>query len=365
MKDMNQDMKENFADMFKDIQHASLTDNERATMRNNLQFYMHEHVARAPFSIRAREVLKRFFGIFDPATSNARLVPAFMVMVLVVGVGTSYAAENALPGDALYPIKIYFNENVQGSLAVSQASKAEWNTELMTRRLEEAESLTAQDRLTPVARTDIQTQLLRSADEFDKNVAALASTDDGAVAVATAQSNLEASLVAHVHVLAALTADVPAVQSAAADSIMATAANQANDSAVARTSVEAIMAKSDSPTVRTAALSKKADATHAVMTVRAAVAATDKQATTTAHTAAKTAFKAEQSISKGDENLNRGEYAKAFTIFQEAIRTAKSAEVTLDASARLKTEIPATTTEHIDVHAAADTSVATSTGAQE
>lgn len=339
-------MNDNLGEIFKDVKQASLTDSERASMRNNLRAYMYEHAAKAPFVVRISDHITGFFAHFDPSP-RTRSVPAVFALVLVVGIGTSYAAENALPGDPLYAVKIYINEGVKGSFAVSQASQAEWNTELMTRRLEEAETLTSQDRLTTVARADIQAQLLRSAENFDKNVEALARTDDGAVAVATVQSNLEASLEAHVQVLAALTEDVPGIQSPA-EPIIAAATMQASDSAAARTSAETIIEQSESPKVMTAALSKKADATEALMTVRAAVAANSNEAaTTTVRAAAKTAFKAEQSISRGNANLKRGEYAKAFTIFQEAIRAAKSAEVHLDASARLNADIPATTTTEV------------------
>jgi hypothetical protein len=347
-------MNENFEKQFEAIKNERLTDTERILMRNDLQLFMSEHAPRAPLAIRFWDYIRESLAGFDTRSPRTQFVPAAFALVLIVGIGTSYAAENALPGDVLYPIKIHVNESVQGSLAVSQASKAEWNTQLMTRRLEEAETLTVQDRLTPVARADIQTQLLKSAQSFDENVAALAGTDNGAAAVATVQSNLEASLEGHVQVLAALTADVPAVQ-AAADPIIATAALQVSESRVARTSAEAIVASSTSPGVMRAAFAGKATAKQAVSAVRADVAAT--VATTTVHAAAKRVFKAEQSISSGNDQLKRGEYAKAFSIFQEAIRAARSAQSNLDASVRLNTDTTAAPTDTPDGTDTMDTSV--------
>ena len=331
-------MNENFEKHFESIKNERLTDSERILMRNDLQLFVSEHTPRVPLSIRFWDYMSNTLSRFDSRSPRTQFVPAALALVLIVGVGTSYAAENALPGDVLYPVKIYVNENVQGSLAVSQASKAQWNTQLMTRRLEEAETLTAQDRLTAVARTDIQTQLLNTAKNFDQNVAALASTDNGAAAVATVQSNLEASLEGHVQVLAALTADVPGVQ-AAADPIIATAATEISDSTVARTSAEAIVASSSSPEVRTMAFATKASAKQAVNAVQADVAAKAGASTTSVRTAARHALKAAQTISTGNDQLKRGEYAKAFTIFQEAIRSAKAAQVTFDASVRLDTDL--------------------------
>ncbi len=332
-------MTEIFEKHFESIKNERLTDSERVLMRNDLQLFLREHAPRVPLMIRFWDYVSDALSRFDSRSPRTQFVPAALALVLIVGVGTSYAAENALPGDVLYPVKIHINENVQGSLAVSQASKAQWNTQLMTRRLEEAETLTAQDRLTAVARTDIQTQLLNTAKNFDQNVAALAITDNGAAAVATVQSNLEASLEGHVQVLAALTVDVPGVQAAAADPIIATAATQISDSQVARTSAEAIVASSTSPHVRDMAFATKASAKQAVSAVQADVAANVEASTTSVRTAARHALKAQQTISTGNDQLKRGEYAKAFTIFQEAIRSAKSAQVTLDASVRLDTDL--------------------------
>lgn len=72
---------------------------------------------------------------------------AALVLVVFVGGGTAAAAEGALPGDALYPVKIYVNEAVTLSLATTPAAKAEAHAALAERRITEAQSLAAEGRL--------------------------------------------------------------------------------------------------------------------------------------------------------------------------------------------------------------------------
>jgi len=70
------------------------------------------------------------------------------IVLLALGGGTSYAAENALPGEALYPVKVGINEEVRAAFAFDDEKKAEWQAERAERRLEEAEKLIEEGTLT-------------------------------------------------------------------------------------------------------------------------------------------------------------------------------------------------------------------------
>lgn len=74
-------------------------------------------------------------------------VLAPLAVVLLVGSGTAYAAEGALPGEVLYPVKIYVNESVKVSLATTPAKEAEVHATLAERRVVEAQELAAEGRL--------------------------------------------------------------------------------------------------------------------------------------------------------------------------------------------------------------------------
>lgn len=69
-----------------------------------------------------------------------------MVLVVAAGAGMSYAAESALPGDFLYPVK-RVNESIQSSLSFTTESHTETSANHLERRLKEAKVLQETKRL--------------------------------------------------------------------------------------------------------------------------------------------------------------------------------------------------------------------------
>ena len=69
-------------------------------------------------------------------------MPALLALLLLIGGGVTLVAEQSIPGDFLYPVKINFNEEVRSLLAVTDQDEARWQTEAAERRLSEAETLT-------------------------------------------------------------------------------------------------------------------------------------------------------------------------------------------------------------------------------
>ena len=350
-------------DIFDGMRNEVLTSSEKTRMRNELVNFMSEHPVRAPFLIRAQDTVSSL-GEFLASRSYSRfrvLSMAFAV-VLFVGIGTSYAAEAALPGDPLYAIKVGVTEPIRGALAVSQAAKAQWNAELVSRRLAEAESLAADNKLTPIARTQIELALNQSVHQFDDNVAALSKENANPVAVASAQSDLEASLAGHEQVLVALTSDDPATAPALTPIVAAVRAKIAAASA-ARTQEENSLAINTSPAVHAAAVRTKENASQALSAVRTMAAATKDVAASTS------ADLAMADVREGDQKLSEGEFGKAFATFQSAIRTLQTTQVTLDASERLGKDVSSSSTSTMGITASttatttATTTIATSTAA--
>jgi uncharacterized membrane protein YkoI len=83
---------------------------------------------------------------------------AFSLIVLLTG-GAAWTAEAALPGDPLYALKRHFNEPLRSWLSVTDDRKAAWSVELSVRRLGEAETLAAADRLDRETQTLLETAL--------------------------------------------------------------------------------------------------------------------------------------------------------------------------------------------------------------
>ena len=126
----------------------SLSVEQRDRMRRTLHAYMGMKPLRTPASTSVPS-----FGWFF----TMRPIAAVLVLGLFVSsAGISYAAENALPGDLLYPIKTQVNEPVQGALAISSAAKTAWAMDVAGTRVEEAATLAAEGRLSPVTQQELQ-----------------------------------------------------------------------------------------------------------------------------------------------------------------------------------------------------------------
>src|SRR3989344_2979449 len=136
--------------LFNEARQLSLTAEEKAQAK---------HILRAQMALQplAKPILLGWRLLFKPLTLVA-------VVVLLLGGGASLAAEKALPGEFLYPIKVNFNEEMRALWAISATAKANLDTELATRRLEEAEKLSAQAKLSPHVRVQADKKTAARAD---------------------------------------------------------------------------------------------------------------------------------------------------------------------------------------------------------
>ena len=112
------------------------------------------------FGAQSPVVVKR--SPYVSMSYHVRMSLAGLLLFVLAGTGTVSAAQGALPGDLLYPVKININETVKVALAPTPAAKAQLHAELADARVEEAQTLAVQGRLdAPI------TQEL--ADNFDKH----------------------------------------------------------------------------------------------------------------------------------------------------------------------------------------------------
>src|SRR3989338_9046963 len=96
-------------------------------------------------AMRARIFETRSVYVF--MSYHVRMSLAGLVLFVFAGTGTVSAAQGALPGDLLYPVKVSINEKVEVALAPTPAAKAEVQVRLAERRVEEAQKLSSQGRL--------------------------------------------------------------------------------------------------------------------------------------------------------------------------------------------------------------------------
>lgn len=118
------------------------------------------------------------------------MVALVVILALFLGGGVSFAAENALPGDALYVVKTEVNENVRAALAVSAEADARWHANVAERRLKEAEALSARGELSGDVAAELGAKFNQHAEAALKGASELAA-DGNADASADIAAELE------------------------------------------------------------------------------------------------------------------------------------------------------------------------------
>jgi hypothetical protein len=111
------------------------------------------------------------------------------------------AAESALPGNPLYIIKLKINEPLVAALKVSDTAKAEWQTQVAARRLEEADKLALAHQLNDGAKSEIEASFIQSSAGAAAKIATLSANGDAAAA-SNISTKFESTLKAHAEILA-------------------------------------------------------------------------------------------------------------------------------------------------------------------
>ena len=98
-----------------------------------------------------------------------------MAVLLVVSI--SYLAEKAIPGDALYSIKVGFNEEVRSTMARGSYEKVVWETERLNRRIAEAQLLADEGRLTHEVEAEVASAIKVHSDNARREIENLKLSD--------------------------------------------------------------------------------------------------------------------------------------------------------------------------------------------
>ncbi len=151
-------------------QQFNLSIEEREHMKNVLR----EYVAMTP----PRTEVTHSKAVATPSlfswiTYHTRPVMAASLVAIVALSGVSYAAEDALPGDSLYAIKVNVNEEARLLFAFSDEASAKWEIRRAERRLEEAITLARNSKNIPEAvfaslAVDIDTFASRASEKIAK-----------------------------------------------------------------------------------------------------------------------------------------------------------------------------------------------------
>lgn len=307
---------------------VSLSHVEKEEMKRALRVFMAENPLRTQaYSFSARSFMYRI--------STHPLIAA-IVLVSTLGVGTSYAAQTALPGDRLYPVKVGVNEPLAGILKTSDAEKAQWNASLATRRLEEAEILIARGKMSSAAQQEINANLEERTVRFNNAIESMRRNIHDAARVADAQSGLEVSLNAHARVLADMEERSPENVAPILEKVRA----HADDLAHQRGETEDALSSQANDSIKTIATERKHVAEEKIKSNRSrrAVLPVVSARATVEVEAAPVPGTSTREMERGDQRLNEGRYGEAYVAFQAAIRDADESKIVDDTRERLKHE---------------------------
>jgi hypothetical protein len=129
------------------LESLKLSESSRSRMENSLLEYARFH--NVPDGVRVGESTRSIEQV-PMSTSLFSLkrmyMPFVILLAVMVGGGTSFAAQDAVPGDFLYAIKTEVNEPVRSALAVGANAEADLQADIIAERIEEAEVLKAEGR---------------------------------------------------------------------------------------------------------------------------------------------------------------------------------------------------------------------------
>ncbi|MBX2866475.1 hypothetical protein KTR10_00730 [Candidatus Kaiserbacteria bacterium] len=166
---------------------------ERRMLRDRVLSYMEYHPL--PETMREKRTEVPSFNVGEVlawSQSHTRsLAGAFMAVFVVLVL--PFAAEKAVPGDVLYPIKTKINESILASFADSPYEKVAFETELLERRIAEARLLAKEGKLNEETDAKIAETVKGHASAVQEGINELKNSDaeEAAIAEIAFSSTLE------------------------------------------------------------------------------------------------------------------------------------------------------------------------------
>ena len=194
-------MKPNFKETMKKVRLITLSSQEKEQMWQRITEGIHGNPLTNPLlgdrPHGAHIIQKTLQRMRRPTYALAGIMA---IVILVMGSG-AYAAEQSLPGDPLYPLKVNVIEPVRGLFNFSPQAQAAWDIQLANTRLAEIEKLAAQGKLTTAIQSAASTRLTDTISNAQERLQTMQQTKNTAPVAGALASDLEVSLKAHALVL--------------------------------------------------------------------------------------------------------------------------------------------------------------------
>lgn len=308
---------------------VGLTDLEKKNMRSAIySFVTKQQPVRKPFfnrHINWRGEKNFFLLILNSKPMIASIIAA--VLIAFSG-GTAAAAENTVPGDLLYPVKVKINEEVRSALALTSEAKINWENRRAERRLEETEKLAGENKLTTTTATMLAEKFQEFADKADDRLEKLQAsgklTDEQ---IEKIKENFEVAVKAHEEVLTRI--QDKEITKPELRGILEQLRNQASSTIRARVEKEnRLLEDNSTTTLKTVAENRKNAANNKIAEVDKFISANaEKVSATNKEQATKKLNEARAQITAGDTLYTAEKYGEAIVEYSSAHRTAQEAKM--------------------------------------
>lgn len=163
---------------------------EKRDLRERLTSYMEYHPlpaemkeAKVVANQNLTSLVAEPFQTFSIPFAAIFKSSAFAAVLLVIIV--PFVAEKSVPGDALYAVKVQFNEELRSTLTFDTYQKVEWETERLNRRIAEARLLASEGRLTEDAEADVAKAVRTHSANAQREIEELRVEDEDAATIAS------------------------------------------------------------------------------------------------------------------------------------------------------------------------------------
>lgn len=161
---------------------------ERRELRERVVSYMEYHPL--PATTQAKTPLRQPSSVIaEPFTMVAfpfhTIFKYGTLAAVFVFIAVPYLAQNTVPGDALYAVKVQFNEELRSTLTFDSVEKVEWETERLNRRLAEARLLANEGRLTEVVEAEVAAAVRTHTESAKREIAVLRTKDADEATIAS------------------------------------------------------------------------------------------------------------------------------------------------------------------------------------
>ena len=252
--------------------------------------------------------------------------------------GISFAAQNSLPGDFMYPLKIRLNEKILAFMPFLDEPKPSYYLYLAHLRLEEAEQLAVQGKLNKKLSKKI-VSLLNEHITDAKNSSKATENKSKANLLVETSSSLEASLSAHGKILSKL-ADNRGKTSEGVKNMVREIQNKTEETKQMRQDSEKKLSVGFASNMKADSEKKAAEAENNLIGAINFIDSKKGYLSEDFYILAKTNIhNANSLIIQGQTKLQLGEYKEAFILFQEAIRTIEEIKINVDAAIHLKVNV--------------------------